>query len=147
MAAATSFPLLGWGHHPQFLALSLTAGSVRWDGGRGEFPGTQGRGGAFSGGFRGNPCLRGLRRQKAFYGLVREIFAEQFPGKPIRWRRDALELLREAGDGKLVFLFEDVSRAARHGRRVTAMQKDLHLVLDMRGESHACTCRRNKRDK
>lgn len=78
---------------------------------------------------------------------MREISAEfvhGFVGQPggLRWQSTALEALQEAAEAYLVHLFEDTyvhvhytqcrNLCAIHAKRVTIMQRDMHLARRLR---------------
>ncbi|OWA50995.1 putative histone H3 [Hypsibius exemplaris] len=71
-----------------------------------------------------------------FHRLVREITQRHSAGRDmIRFQPVALAALQDAAEHFLVGLFEDLNLCAIHGRRVTAMPKDMTLALKLRGES------------
>ena len=51
-----------------------------------------------------------------------------------RFQRSAVLALQEASEAYLVGLLEDCNLCARHSRRVTIMDRDLHLAKRIRGE-------------
>ena len=53
----------------------------------------------------------------------------------LRWQASAIIALQEGFEDYLVTLFHDTVLAAIHGRRVTVMPKDIHLVRQLRGET------------
>jgi histone H3/H4 len=77
---------------------------------------------------------------------VREISAEfvhGFVGQPggLRWQSTALQAIQEAAEAYLVHLFEDTysllsfnvrNLCAIHAKRVTIMQRDMHLARRLR---------------
>jgi histone H3/H4 len=78
---------------------------------------------------------------------VREISAEfvhGFVGQPggLRWQSMALQAIQEAAEAYLVHLFEDTyvyvdytecrNLCAIHAKRVTIMQRDIHLARRLR---------------
>jgi histone H3-like centromeric protein A len=79
---------------------------------------------------------------------VREISAEfvhGFVGQPggLRWQSSALQAIQEASEAYLVHLFEDTysltsgilmgrNLCAIHAKRVTIMQRDMHLARRLR---------------
>jgi histone H3 len=91
----------------------------------------------------GTVALREIRRyQKStelliqklpFQRFVREISQEFKPD--LRFQRDAILALQEAAESYLVGLFEDTNLFAIHAKRVTIMQKDMHLARKIRGET------------
>ena len=68
----------------------------------------------------------------AFQRLVKQLTAKI--SEEIRFKTDALLALQEAAESYLVGIFQDTNLCAIHGKRVTVMQKDLHLVMRIRGE-------------
>lgn len=88
----------------------------------------------------------------AFQRLVREVTMEFAHG--LRFQVSAMEALQEAAEAYLVELFGKTDQCARHARRITIMDKDMRLVLNIldRGlcstssssESSADTMRRSK---
>jgi histone H3 len=74
-----------------------------------------------------------LLRKLPFQRLVREIAQEQPRGEQLRFQSSALAALQEAAEAYLVGLFEDTNLCAIHGKRVTIMQKDMHLARRIRG--------------
>ena len=65
--------------------------------------------------------------------LFREICDKQKTG--LRWQASAIAALHEGFEDYLVNLFHDTVLAAIHGRRVTVMPKDIHLVRQLRQET------------
>jgi histone H3/H4 len=79
---------------------------------------------------------------------VREIsseFVHGFVGQPggLRWQSTALQAIQEAAEAYLVHLFEDTYSPLRHdvddrnlcaihAKRVTIMQRDMHLARRLR---------------
>ena len=53
----------------------------------------------------------------------------------LRWQASAIIALQEGFEDYLVNLFHDTILAAIHGKRVTVMPKDIHLVHQLRGET------------
>ena len=53
----------------------------------------------------------------------------------LRWQAGAIIALQEGFEDYLVTLFHDTVLAAIHGKRVTIMPKDIHLVCQLRGET------------
>ncbi|KAH6869885.1 histone-fold-containing protein [Thelonectria olida] len=93
---------------------------------------------------RGTRALMEIRRyQKStdllllkmpFSRLVREIsLACRPPGEGIHWQTQAIQAVQEATEAYLVHLFEDINLCALHAKRVTIMQKDMHLARRIRG--------------
>ena len=73
-----------------------------------------------------------LIRKLPFACLVREI-AQDFK-TDLRFQREAISALQEAGEAYLVGLFEDTNLCAIHAKRVTIMPKDIQLTRRIRGE-------------
>ena len=73
-----------------------------------------------------------LIRKLPFARLVREI-AQDFK-TDLRFQREAIMALQEAGEAYLVGLFEDTNLCAIHAKRVTIMPKDIQLARRIRGE-------------
>ena len=73
-----------------------------------------------------------LIRKLPFARLVREI-AQDFK-TDLRFQREAIAVLQEAGEAYLVGLFEDTNLCAIHAKRVTIMPKDIQLARRIRGE-------------
>ena len=67
-----------------------------------------------------------------FQRLVREI-AHSYNCN-IRFQSTALLALQEAAEAYIVGLMEDTNMCAIHAKRVTIMQKDIHLARRIRGE-------------
>ncbi|QPG74011.1 centromeric DNA-binding histone H3-like protein cse4 [Brettanomyces nanus] len=76
-----------------------------------------------------------LIRKLPFARLVREIVQDDF-GSDVsyRWQSVAILALQEASEAYLVHLFEDTNLCAIHAKRVTIMQKDIHLARRLRGD-------------
>lgn len=76
-----------------------------------------------------------LIRKLPFARLVREIVQDDF-GTDVsyRWQSMAILALQEASEAYLVHLFEDTNLCAIHAKRVTIMQKDMHLARRLRGD-------------
>lgn len=77
-----------------------------------------------------------LLRKSPFAALVREIaeqLADDAEFSGFRWKASALEALQCAAETYMVYLFEDVNKAAIHAKRVTVRPDDLHLVRGIRG--------------
>ena len=53
----------------------------------------------------------------------------------LRWQASAIIALQEGFEDYLVNLFHDTVLAAIHGKHVTVMPKDIHLVCQLRGET------------
>lgn len=76
-----------------------------------------------------------LIRKLPFARLVREIVQEEFGNDAdYRWQSVAILALQEASEAYLVHLLEDTNLCAIHAKRVTIMQKDIHLARRLRGE-------------
>lgn len=76
-----------------------------------------------------------LIRKLPFARLVREIVQEEFGNDAeYRWQSVAILALQEASEAYLVHLLEDTNLCAVHAKRVTIMQKDIHLARRLRGE-------------
>ena len=73
-----------------------------------------------------------LIRKLPFARLVREI-AQDFQTN-LRFQREAIAALQEAGEAYLVGLFEDMNLCTIHAKRVTIMPKDIQLAHRIRGE-------------
>lgn len=81
-----------------------------------------------------------LIRKLPFARLVREvahdfIVSEFADGTGLRWQSHAILALQEAAEAFLVHLFEDANLCAIHAKRVTIMQRDIHLARRIRGSS------------
>ena len=70
-------------------------------------------------------------RKLPFARLVREI-AQDFK-TDLRFQREAIGALQEAGEAYLVGLFDDTNLYAIHAKRVTIMPKDIQLARRIRG--------------
>lgn len=76
-----------------------------------------------------------LIRKLPFARLVREIVQQEFGNDAeYRWQSVAILALQEASEAYLVHLLEDTNLCALHAKRVTIMQKDIHLARRLRGE-------------
>ena len=76
-----------------------------------------------------------LIRKLPFARLVREIVQTEFGNDAdYRWQSVAILALQEASEAYLVHLLEDTNLCAIHAKRVTIMQKDIHLARRLRGE-------------
>ena len=73
-----------------------------------------------------------LIRKLPFARLVREI-AQDFK-TDLRFQREAIGALQEAGEAYLVGLLDDTNLCAIHAKRVTIMPKDIQLARRIRGE-------------
>ena len=67
-----------------------------------------------------------LIRKQPFLRLVREL-SQQYQDN-VRFQKKSLVILQDWLEGHLVNIFEHANLAAVHGKRVTVMPKDLHLV-------------------
>ncbi|KAL9004118.1 MAG: hypothetical protein Q9188_003062 [Gyalolechia gomerana] len=93
----------------------------------------------------GTLALREIRRYQRttdllllklpFSRLVREIALSLVfvGGEALRWQSQAIQALQEASEAFMVHLFEDINLCAIHAKRVTIMQKDVHLARRIRG--------------
>lgn len=76
-----------------------------------------------------------LIRKLPFARLVREIVQDEFgTDSDYRWQSVAIMALQEASEAYLIHLLEDTNLCAIHAKRVTIMQKDMHLARRLRGE-------------
>ena len=73
-----------------------------------------------------------LIRKLPYARLVREV-AQDFK-TDLRFQREAIAALQEAGEAYLVSLFEDTNLCAIHTKRVTIMPKDIQLARRIRGK-------------
>nr|XP_018685258.1 PREDICTED: histone H3-like centromeric protein cnp1 isoform X3 [Musa acuminata subsp. malaccensis] len=70
-----------------------------------------------------------------FVRLVREI--THFYSKEVnRWTPEALVAIQEAAETHMIEMFEDAYLCAIHAKRVTLMQKDIHLARRIGGRRH-----------
>ncbi|KAJ8467459.1 hypothetical protein OPV22_030011 [Ensete ventricosum] len=70
-----------------------------------------------------------------FVRLVREI--THFYSKEVnRWTPEALIAIQEAAEAHMIEMFEDAYLCAIHAKRVTLMQKDIHLARRIGGRRH-----------
>lgn len=93
----------------------------------------------------GTVALREIRKYQSFTGLllpfapfvrlVKEI-NNSFSTDVNRWTPEALVALQEAAEYRLVDLFEKANICAIHAKRVTIMQKDIHLARRIGGQRH-----------
>lgn len=94
---------------------------------------------------QGQAALREIRRlQKStdllirklpFARVVREVVQSEFGvDADYRWQSMAILALQEASETYLTHLLEDTNLCAIHAKRVTIMQKDIHLARRLRGE-------------
>lgn len=75
-----------------------------------------------------------LIRKLPFARLVKEVAQNVcYRGQILRWQLSAISALQEAAEAYLVAFFEDCNLAAIHARRITIMQKDIHIVRKIRG--------------
>lgn len=74
-----------------------------------------------------------LIRLLPFSRLVREVGEALKEFSAFRWKASAIQALQVAAEAYLVYLFEDVNKAAIHAKRVTIRPEDLHLVRGLRG--------------
>lgn len=74
-----------------------------------------------------------LIRKLPFQRLVREISQDFI--SDLRFQGSAIAALQEASESYLVGLFEDTNLCAIHAKRVTIMNKDIHLARRIRGET------------
>jgi histone H3 len=73
-----------------------------------------------------------LIRKAPFQRLVREICMKM--ETKFRFQSTAMLALQEASEAYLISLFQDTNECAIHAKRVTIMNKDLHLARRIRGE-------------
>lgn len=72
-----------------------------------------------------------------FARLVKEVALKVCSNDlSLRFQVLALECLHEAAEAYLVHLFEDTQLCAIHAKRVTIMDKDMHLARRIRGEAN-----------
>lgn len=71
-----------------------------------------------------------------FARLVKEL-GEKVSSISLRWQAEALLALQEAAEAYLVHLFEDTNLCCIHAKRVTIMNRDIHLARRIRGPSEA----------
>ncbi|XP_047044416.1 histone H3.3-like [Lolium rigidum] len=93
----------------------------------------------------GAMALREIRKYQSFTGLllpfapfvrlVKEI-NDSLSTDVNRWTPEALVALQEAAEYRLVDLFEKANICAIHAKRVTVMQKDIHLARRIGGQRH-----------
>ncbi|ODN79923.1 hypothetical protein L202_03810 [Cryptococcus amylolentus CBS 6039] len=71
-----------------------------------------------------------------FSRVVREVAMDvaSADATELRWQSSAIMALQEAAEAFLVHLFEDANLCAIHAKRVTIMQKDIHLARRIRGQ-------------
>ena len=69
-----------------------------------------------------------------FARLARDIAMQVQPdSKTYKWRASALEALQEAAEAYMISFLEDTNMACIHAKRVTIMDKDIHLARRIRG--------------
>ncbi len=61
-----------------------------------------------------------------FSRVVRELANKQ--KQDVRWTKDALEALHCISESFLIQVFEDANLVAIHGKRITVMPRDFHLL-------------------
>ena len=77
-----------------------------------------------------------LMSRLPFARTVREILRDTDNGFDKRMTAGALYCLQEGAEAYLVNLFCDSQLAAIHGKRITAMPKDIQLVQQLRNEKN-----------
>ncbi|RDX55589.1 histone-fold-containing protein [Lentinus brumalis] len=84
-----------------------------------------------------------LIRKLPFSRVVREIALDMmtdtvdYGDTGLRWQSSAIMALQEAAEAFLVHMFEDANLCAIHAKRVTIMQRDIHLARRLRGANGA----------
>ena len=74
-----------------------------------------------------------LIRKAPFARLVKEVAMKIYPyNDELRWQSSAIGCLQEASEAYLVSVLSECNLLAHHAKRVTIMQKDVHLVLELR---------------
>ncbi len=73
-----------------------------------------------------------LLRKAPFQRLVRELATSHKQG--LRFQSSAVQAIQEATESWAISLLSDSNLCAIHARRVTLMNKDLHLARRLRGE-------------
>lgn len=73
-----------------------------------------------------------LIRRLPLQRLVREV-AQEFK-TDLRFQGSGISALQEAAEMHIVGLYQDVQRVAIHAKRVTIMDRDVHLARKLRGE-------------
>ncbi len=68
-----------------------------------------------------------------FVRAVKGVLQDIYPNNELRWTKDALSCLQEAAEAYIISVMSDANLCARHGKRVTLMPKDLHLIVRIRG--------------
>ncbi|KAH0449784.1 hypothetical protein IEQ34_020476 [Dendrobium chrysotoxum] len=71
----------------------------------------------------------------AFIRIVKDM-TFYYSSEVNRWRAEALVAIQEAAESFLIELFEDANLCAIHAKRVTLMQKDIHLARRIGGKRH-----------
>ena len=69
-----------------------------------------------------------------FSRLIKEISAELYPRKEIKFTKSSIEAMRQAGEAYVVRLFEDAYPCAIHAKRVTLTKKDIALARRIRND-------------
>jgi histone H3 len=90
---------------------------------------------------KGTVALREIREQQKstkilfakepFQRLVREI-ANEVSIEPLRWQKDALEILREMAQSELLMTFKAANISAIHAKRKTIMKKDMEHIKEIK---------------
>ena len=76
-----------------------------------------------------------LLRKAPFQRLVRELSLSHDGGRgQVRWQASALAALQEETENYVVQVLADANLLALHAKRVTLMERDLHLARRIRGE-------------
>ena len=75
-----------------------------------------------------------LIRKLPFQRLVRELAQEY--RKDLRFQSSAIFALQEATEAFVTSLLEDSNLCAIHAKRVTIMNRDIHLARRIRGENY-----------
>ena len=73
-----------------------------------------------------------LLRKAPFQRLVRELATSHKQG--LRFQSSAVQAIQEATESWAIGLLSDSNLCAIHAKRVTVMNKDLHLARRLRGE-------------
>ena len=73
-----------------------------------------------------------LLRKAPFQRLVRELSAVHKAG--LRFQSSAVQAIQEATESWAISLLSDANLCSIHAKRVTLMNKDLHLAPPLRGE-------------
>ncbi|KAJ3435216.1 histone H3-like centromeric protein a [Anaeramoeba flamelloides] len=76
-----------------------------------------------------------LMRKLPFARAVKAITRDSFSRErgQIRWRKNALICLQEATENYIIDFLSDTNLSAIHARRVTIMDRDVHLVQRLKG--------------